>query len=191
MFIPEQKTSIVIYFIMLLSILFSSVSMALADNEYKIGPGDILEILVWNDEQLSRQIVVPPDCVVSYQLAGDFDVRGITVAELEEKMQEQFKKYLPNTPISVSLLAANDLKIYVIGKVNKPGMFPVNLETTVMQALAMAGGLTTFADEKEILILRREEEKDIKLKFNYKEMEKGKKLKQNIFLKRGDVIVVP
>jgi polysaccharide biosynthesis/export protein len=189
--ILKQKKYFIFCSIIFLSILFGLIPRARAGNQYRIGPGDILEIMVWNDEQLSRQIVVPPDCMVSYQLAGDFDVRGMTVAELEEKMQEQFKKYLPNTPISVSLLAANDLKIYVIGKVNKPGMFPVNLETTVMQVLAMAGGLSTFADEKEILILRREDSGDIKLKFNYNEIKKGKNLKQNIFLKRGDVIVVP
>ena len=171
--------------------LFYLVSTVSAANEYKIGPGDILEISVWNDEQLSRQIAVPPDCMVSYPLAGDFYVKGMTVAMLEEQIQEQLNKYLPDTPVSVSLLAANDLKIYVIGKVNKPGVFPVNLETSVMQALALAGGLSTFADANDILILRRQENKTVKLNFNYKEVEKGKNLSQNILLKRGDVIVVP
>lgn len=174
-----------------LFILFFMASTASAANEYKIGPGDILEIIVWNDDQLSRQIVVPPDCMVSYPLAGEFYVKGMTIALLEEQMQEQLKKYLPDTPVSVSLLAANDLKIFVIGKVNKPGVFPVNLETSVMQALAMAGGLSIFADAKDIIILRRQGDGTIKLNFNYNEIEKGENLDQNILLKRGDVIVVP
>lgn len=189
--ILKHNTPIVTGFFILLSILFFPMSRAWADNEYRIGPGDILEITVWNDEQLSRQVVVPPDCVISYPLAGDFNVKGMTVAALEEQVQEQLKKYLPDTPVSVSLIAANDLKIYVIGKVNKPGMFPVNLETTVMQALAMAGGLSIFADAEDIIILRRQGDGTIKLHFNYREIEKGKNLGQNIFLKRGDVIVVP
>lgn len=191
MFILKQKTCNIFSFILFISILFCSAPMVLADNEYKIGPGDTLEILVWNDEQLSRQVVVPPDCVISYPLVGDFNVRGISIDELEQDMQKKFTKYLPDTPVSVSLLAANDLKIYVIGKVNRPGMYPVNLETSVMQALAMAGGLSTFADANDILILRREGEGTVKLNFNYRKMEKGKNLDQNILLKRGDVIVVP
>ncbi|MGD9161043.1 MAG: polysaccharide biosynthesis/export family protein [Desulfobacteraceae bacterium] len=174
-----------------LFILFFMASTASAANEYKIGPGDILEITVWNDEQLSRQVVVPPDCMVSYPLAGDFYVKGMTVALLEEKIQEQLNKYLPDTPVSVSLLAANDLKIYITGKVNKPGMYPVNLETSVMQALAMAGGLSIFADAKDIIILRRQGDGTIKLNFNYNEIEQGENLGQDILLKRGDVIVVP
>lgn len=186
-----MKQLISIIFLLLLPFLICNSSMALADNDYKIGPGDVLEVMVWNDEQLSRQVVVPPDCMISYPLAGDIFVRGITVAVLEEQLQSQLNKYLPDTPVSVSLIAANDLKIYVIGKVNKPGVFPVNLETSVMQALAMAGGLSTFADSKDILIIRRQEDKVIKLKFNYHEVEKGKNLDQNILMKRGDVIVVP
>ena len=186
-----KKDSFIYRAVIFLFILFCYTTAVYAENDYQIGPGDVLEILVWNDEQLSRQIVVPPDCMVSYPLAGDFYVRGMTIAVLEEQMQVQFKKYLPDTPVSVSLLAANDLKVYVIGKVNKPGIFPINLETSIVQALAMAGGLSTFADAKDILILRRKGEEIIKLNFNYNEVEKGKNLSQNILLKRGDVIVVP
>ena len=185
------KNRFIVTIVISFFILFYMASTVSADNEYKIGPGDILEVMVWNDEQLSKQVIVPPDCMVSYPLAGSFNVRGITIAELQEQLQAQLKKYLPDTPVSVSLLAANDLKIYVIGKVNKPGVFPVNLETSVMQALAMAGGLSTFADAKDIIIIRQQEDKVVKIKFNYHEIEKGKNLEQNIFVKRGDVIVVP
>ncbi len=187
----NRKSIIISCLILFLSIVFNSFSPVLAAEEYKLGPGDVLEILVWNDEQLSKQVVVPPDCMISYPLAGDFNVKGITVAALEEKMQEQLKKYLPNTPVTVSLLAANDLKVFVLGKVNKPGVFPINLETNVMQALAMAGGLSTFANEKRILLLRHEDSKVTKLYFNYSNIEKGESLEQNVILKRGDVIVVP
>ena len=187
----KQKTYIVFYLIFFISTLLGLAASARADNEYTIGPGDVLEILVWNDEQLSRQVVVPPDGVISYPLVGDFIARGISINVLEQHMQKKFEQYLPDTPVSVSLVAANDLKIYVMGKVNKPGVFPINLETSVMQALAMAGGLSTFADAKDILLLRRKGDRIKKLDFNYKDIEKGKRLDQNILLKRGDVIVVP
>ena len=191
MVILKQKSIFTFCLILFVSIVFNSVSPVLAAEEYKLGPGDVLEILVWNDEQLSKQVAVPPDCMISYPLAGDFNVKGLTVAALEEQMQEQLKKYLPNTPVTVSLLAANDLKVFILGKVNKPGVFPINLETNVMQALAMAGGLSTFANEKKILLLRHENNKVTKLYFNYSDIEKGESLEQNIILKRGDVIVVP
>ena len=191
MVILKQKSVIISCLVLFLLIIFNSVSPVWAGEEYTLGPGDVLEVLVWNDEQLSKQVVVPPDCMISYPLAGDFNVKGITVAALEEQMQEQLKKYLPNTPVTVSLLAANDLKVYVLGKVNKPGVFPITLETNVMQALAMAGGLTTFADDNSILLLRSEGSKVTKLRFDYSRVEKGESLEQNVTLKRGDVIVVP
>ena len=186
-----QKKYFIFCSILFLSILFGLIPRAQAGNEYRIGPGDILEIMVWNDEKLTKQVIVPPDCIVSYPLAGDINVRGMTVAALEEQMREQLKKYLPSTPVTVSLLAANDLKVFVLGKVTKPGVFPINLETSVIQVLAMAGGLNTFANEKKILILRNEDGKVIKRLFNYGDIEKGKALEQNIILRKGDVIVVP
>ena len=158
---------------------------------YTIGPGDILEISVWQDERLNRRIIVPPDGVISYPLIGDINVKGLTVADLRKIITERLKDYIPDAIVTVMLIEINNLKAYVIGKVNRPGEYPIDLDTNVMQILAMAGGLTPFADSDKIIILRKEGEKIIKIPFNYDEVAHGKKLEQNIILKRGDVVVVP
>ena len=156
-----------------------------------LGPGDLLEISVWKDEALSRQVLVPPDGVISFPLVGDIQVKDLTVPGLRDLVRKRLAEYVPDAPVTVMLLQVNSLKAYVIGKVNKPGQFPINLDTTVMQILAMAGGLNPFASSSKILILRNENGKTVKIPFNYKEVEKGKQLGQNIVLKRGDVVVVP
>ncbi|OAQ20538.1 polysaccharide biosynthesis/export family protein [Thermosulfurimonas dismutans] len=158
---------------------------------YKIGPGDVLEISVWQDERLNRQVVVPPDGVISYPLIGDIKVTDLTVADLRRIITERLNDYVPDAIVTVMLVKINSLKAYVIGKVNRPGEFPINLDTDVMQILAMAGGLTPFASSKKIIILRREGDKIVKIPFNYDEVARGKNLEQNIILKRGDVVVVP
>ena len=158
---------------------------------YTIGPGDVLEISVWQDERLNRKVVVPPDGVISYPLIGDINVKGLTVADLRKIITERLKDYIPDAIVTVMLVEINNLKAYVIGKVNSPGEYPIDLDTNVMQILAMAGGLTPFADSDKIIILRKEGGKIIKISFNYDEVAHGKKLEQNITLKRGDVVVVP
>lgn len=177
--------------ITLLLFVIAPLSVSYAQERYLIGPGDVLDVYVWKDEALSRQVLVPPDGVISFPLIEDITAEGMTVEDLETRFSEGLSKYLPDTPVSVSLLSANSLTVYVIGKVNKPGQFPITLETNVMQALAMAGGLGVYADSKDIIVLRRENGREIPLEFNFEEVKKGKDLKQNITLKRGDVIVVP
>jgi len=161
------------------------------ESTYHIGPGDILEISVWKDEALSRELVVPPDGVISFPLVGDIDVTHMTVKALREAVKERLAEYVPDATVTVMLLAINSLKAYVIGKVNKPGEFPINLDTNVMQVLSMAGGLNPFASESNIIILRQEKGTPVKIPFDYEDVEDGDNLDQNILLKRGDVVVVP
>ncbi|NPA39154.1 MAG: polysaccharide export protein [Thermodesulfobacteria bacterium] len=158
---------------------------------YTIGPGDVLEISVWQDERLDKKVVVPPDGVISYPLIGDINVKGLTVADLRRVITQRLKSYIPDAIVTVMLLEINSLKAYVIGKVNRPGEYPIGLNTNVMQILAMAGGFTPFASPDKIIILRKKDGKLIKIPFNYDEVVKGKNLQQVITLKRGDVVVVP
>ncbi len=158
---------------------------------YTIGPGDVLEISVWQDERLNRKVVVPPDGVISYPLIGDINVKGLTVADLRQIITKRLKDYVPNAIVTVMLVEINSLKAYVIGKVNRPGAYPIDLNTNVMQILAMAGGFTPFASPDKIIILRKQGNKIIKIPFNYDEVVEGKNLSQIITLKRGDVVVVP
>jgi len=161
------------------------------DPRYVLSPGDYLEISVWKDESLSRELIVPPDGVISFPLIGDIDARGLTVTSLREKISEKLSEYVPDVTVTVVLNQAVSLKAYVIGKVNNPGEFPINLETTVAQVLSMAGGLNAFASEDSILIIRRQGGETVKIPFDYGELKKGRNLQQNIVIQRGDVVVVP
>ncbi|MBU0995225.1 MAG: polysaccharide biosynthesis/export family protein [Proteobacteria bacterium] len=171
-------------------IIASSVTISYGDT-YRIGPGDILEISVWRDQNLSRDVVVPPDCIISFPLIGDVDATNMSVPELRKKLSERLLEYLPDVSVTVMFKQINSLNAYVIGKVRSPGVFPITMETSVMQILSMAGGLTPFAAERNIHILRQKKNNIEKIDFDYKMILKGKDLRQNILLKPGDVIVVP
>lgn len=158
---------------------------------YKIGPGDALEISVWKDEALSREIIVPPDGMISFPLVEGIDATNLTVSELRKVVKKRLSDYVPDATVTVMLLRANSLTAYVIGKVNKPGQFPINMETNVMQVLSMAGGLNPYASPNNIIILRQQAGENEKIPFRYKEVKKGENLEQNIILRRGDVVVVP
>ena len=161
------------------------------EGKYRIGPGDVLEISVWKDESLFREISVPPDGVISYPLIGDIIGAGETVTALREAITEKLSEYVPDATVTVILKQINSLRAYVIGKVNNPGVFPITMDTTVMQVLAMARGLNPFASAGNIHILRRRQNVTVRIPFNYKEVEKGENYEQNIILQRGDVVVVP
>jgi polysaccharide export outer membrane protein len=162
-----------------------------ADSFYTIGPGDTLEISVWRDESLSREVTVPPDGVISFPLIDDVDVIGMTVANLRKTVTKRLGDYVPDATVTVILKTFSSLKAFVIGKVKNPGVYAITLETNVMQVLSMAGGLNPYASEKEIHILRRIKGSSVKIPFNYSDVLKGRNLKQNVTLLRGDVIVVP
>ena len=161
------------------------------DENYIIGSGDILLISEWRNEDLTMQVTVLPDGIINFPLIGALPAAGKTVGGLKKEIEEKLTPYVPEPVVSVTVQTVNSLIIYVIGKVNRPGMFPLNSDVTVLQALAMAGGLTLFADKNDIKILRKNGDSTQVLKFNYKKVSKGKKLEQNIVLQRGDVIVVP
>lgn len=170
---------------------FFSVDASAQDLPYQIGPGDVVEISVWKDESLSRILIVPPDGVISFPLIGDIQTESMTVGRLRAKVTKLLADYVPDPTVMVILKEMNSLRAYVIGKVTKPGQYPISMDTTVMQILSVAGGLTPFASENTIHILRRKKNITIKIPFNYSQVLKGNNLEQNITLQRGDVVVVP
>lgn len=161
------------------------------DLDYLLSPEDVLEISVWKEESLTKQVVVRPDSAFSFPLVGDVSVVGKTVADVREEIRERLKKYIPEPVVSVSLLKVTGYKIYVIGRVNKPGEFVTGRFVDVLQALAMAGGLTPFAAENDIRILRRVDGKEYVRQFRYADVRKGQNLEQNVLLRSGDTVVVP
>jgi polysaccharide export outer membrane protein len=159
--------------------------------EYVLGPEDTLEISVWKDETLTKQVVVRPDGKISFPLIGEVQAAGRTANDLRQELVKKISEYMPDPVVTVIMLGINSYKIHIIGKVNKPGTYTLGRIVNVMQALSMAGGFSPFADLNDIGILREDNGKQVRIKFNYENVAKGKHLEQNINLKSGDVIVVP
>jgi polysaccharide export outer membrane protein len=158
---------------------------------YRVGPGDVLEVSVWRDETLSRELIVPPDGILSFPLIGDVNVVGLSVAQIRDAIRKKLSEYVPDASVAVILKTINSLRAYVIGQVKNPGSFAISMETRVMHILAMAQGLTPFASEKDIHVLRHTNDKIEKIPFNYRDVLRGDNLEQNILLRSGDVVVVP
>jgi polysaccharide export outer membrane protein len=164
---------------------------AAATFDYKVKPGDILSISVWREADLRADVLIRPDGKFSFPLAGDVDAKGKSVEQIRQLLMKRLGRYIPDLVVSVSVTAINGNKVYVIGQVNRPGEISVNPDIDVMQALSIAGGANPFAQLNDISILRRTENGLISIPFRYGDIEKGKRLEQNIILKSGDVVVVP
>ena len=160
-------------------------------NDYIIGNGDVLDIAVWKDEALTKQVTVLPDGKISFPLVGEVVAAGKTLAALKKELEDKLKRYVPDLTLSVLVAQVNSLHVYVIGRVNNPGRFVLNTDVNVMQALSLAGGLNAFANRDQIKIFRKNGKEKKILHFEYDEVAEGKKLEQNVQLQRGDVIVVP
>ena len=158
---------------------------------YLIGPSDVLDIYVWKEPELTRQVIVMPDGRITYPLIGQVMAQGRTAAELRDTIAAKLKDYVTAPEVTVIVMQTLSQRIYVIGKVNGPGPYPLAPNMTVLQALSAAGGFAEWADEKNVLIVRREGVKEIQLRFNYKDYISGKNPAQNILLKPNDTIVVP
>jgi len=163
-----------------------------AREPYKVNPGDVLEVSVWKEEDLQRQLLVNPDGHFAFPLAGDMTAEGKTVEELRQELAGKLTRFIPDVVVTVAALKVDGNLVYVLGQVARPGSFVMNRTTDVMQAISMAGGPTPFADVDEIKILRRGDQgSQIAVSFKYSDVKEGKKLDQNILLRAGDTVVVP
>ncbi len=174
---------------LLLSILL--INTAYADESYRLNPGDLLNISVWNEESLQHDVVILPDGMISFPLAGQLPAAGLTLVELEADIKTRLSEYLAEPVVTVSVTEAAGNAIYVMGKVLKPGSFAMHHQMDILQALSMAGGLTPYAKENSIRVIRRQESEQVQIGVRYADLKKGNNLKDNILLKRGDIIVVP
>ncbi|MDZ7583157.1 MAG: polysaccharide biosynthesis/export family protein [Deltaproteobacteria bacterium] len=166
-------------------------AMPVTGQDYLIGPGDVLEISVWKEEALTKRLTVLPDGKISFPLIGEAMASGWTVSALKNEIETRLARFVPDPVLSVSVYQLNSLMIYVIGKVNNPGRFVLNTNVDVLQALAMSGGLNSFAKRTQIMVFRKQNGQTKTFDFNYDDVTDGKNLEQNIQLVRGDVIVVP
>lgn len=161
-------------------------------DEYVIGAEDVLEIMVWRNEMLSRpRIVVRPDGKISLPLVGDIHTAGLTAKQVKEDIEKRLKEYeeLPNVTVIVAEI--NSYYIYILGEVTRPGRYQLKSNISVLQAVSLAGGFTNWASPNSMVVLRRNGEKEEKIKVRYKKIISGSKPEDNIVLKPGDTIIIP
>jgi polysaccharide export outer membrane protein len=159
--------------------------------DYVIGQGDVLEIFVWRNEQLSRQVVVRPDGMISLPLLQDIQAEGLGVLELREDISKRLLEYLQNPRVTVIVNKVSSYKVSVLGRVVRPGVYPITGDTTFIEVISMAGGLTEWANKKKIKLIREQGGEKKNYIINYKKIESGSDPTENIVLQRGDTIIVP
>ena len=171
---------------------FLTVPAGVFADDYKIAPSDVLELTIFGEETLTKtDLIVRPDGKVSFPLVGDVEVGGLATSEVKEIVEQRVREFVPGAIAAIGVMQLGSLQYYVVGKVAKPGMYNVSKPLTILQLLSLAGGMTTFAEEKKIAVVRNRVDSTIRIPFNYKEIKKGENLEQNILLERGDVLVVP
>lgn len=158
---------------------------------YVIGLGDTLEVVVWKEDDLSKQVVVRIDGRISLPLVGDVDAVGKTPTELAAELKQKLGELIAEPSVSVILIQNRSWRYYVIGQIKQPGEFNIDYPITVLQSLARSGGFLEWAKKDNITIVRKEAGKDKLLKFDYDDFVKGKNIEQNVIITPGDVIVVP
>ena len=160
---------------------------------YVIGPGDILSITVWKNDTLSRVVPVRPDGKISMPLLHDIQASGLTSMQLRDKISTALAEFMPNPEVTVSVSDVRSLRVSILGEVVKPGVLELRGETTILEALAMAGGFKDFASPSKITVIRNEENgKTKRIRFNYnRAVSSSASDEENLVLKSGDVVVVP
>lgn len=158
---------------------------------YLVQPGDVLLVSVWHEPELTREVRVSPDGRINYPLAGELLVEGITIETLRTTLEEKLHRYINEAVVDVSVKEPAGNRVYVLGKVNRPGVYPFTKNIDVVQALSLAGGTAKFASVNDIRILRRVDGQQQAYTFRYSDVERGRSLDQNIVLRSGDVVVVP
>lgn len=159
--------------------------------DYVIGPEDVLGIVFWREAELSGDVTVRPDGRITLPVIGEIAAAGMQPGALQKQIVVLAGKYVNDPNVQVIIRAIHSRRFFVTGRVADPGTFDLKGPMTVMQALAMAGGLTEYADAKNITILRKGDAQTPVLRFNYRDVSKGKKLEQNVILRPGDTVVVP
>jgi polysaccharide export outer membrane protein len=158
---------------------------------YVIGPSDVLSIVFWRDKDMSADVVVRPDGRISLPLLNEVDAAGLTPEQLRTRLMSAAAKFVEEPNATVVVKEIHSRKVFITGNVAKPGTFDLAGDMTVLQLIALAGGLQEYADASHIVVLRMDGGRQQSLHFNYKDVIKQKHVEQNILLKPGDTVVVP
>lgn len=184
-----------VIFALLLALLSGSVAAEdatpVARPGYRLQPGDVIDISVWKEQDLQHEMLIRPDGGLTFPLAGEIDTTGRTIEDIRGILTDRLKRYVPSPVVTVALKSIGGNRIYVLGKVNHAGEFPIASSVDVMQAISLAGGATPFAALNDIVILRRQNGQQQAFPFHYSDVARGRDLSQNIELQSGDTVVVP
>lgn len=178
-------------FLRLLSLLMVSGTAVAATPAYQLNPGDSILVSVWREEALQKEVRVLPDGSVTLPLAGRIEVGGLGAPEVAKLIAVKLKDFLPDPNVTVVVTHIEGNRVYVLGKVPKPGPVVMAGPTTVLQALSMAGGLDKFADEGAIKVMRIKGDTQEIHKVAYKDLVSGRDMSTNLLLKAGDTLIVP
>jgi len=159
--------------------------------EYVIGPSDLLEINVWKEPDLTRQARVRMDGKITLPMINDIQAENKTLMELQENVREQYSQFVSDPEVTVILLQSNSRRVYMLGKVNSPGEYPLTKSMTLLQALSVANGLDRWADRRNIRLIRKVEDREQTYRIDYNQIVSGRDLSQNILLQPEDTIFVP
>lgn len=158
-------------------------------SQFVLGPADVIHVGVWKNADLTQTVTIGPDGFISLPLLGDVSVTGMTANELARSLKTKLSSYMTNAEVSVSIVEIHSRQVFVTGQVGKPGAYPLVAPISVLQLIAQAGGLNTFANKKDIVILRKTGSQLQRLKFNYNNAVRGD-ASQNIGLQPGDTVIV-
>lgn len=160
--------------------------------EYKVGEGDVLQIAVWKEPELSQTVKVRPDGNISLPLVSEVRVSGRTTSEIQQILTTKLKTFLVDPQVNIQVAEIHSRQVFITGEIARPGIYPLTTPTTVLQLIAQAGGFSPFAKRKNIVILRKQDDgQQVRLPFNYKEVVRGRNSEENILLQPGDTVVVP
>ena len=167
-----------------------------SSKEFLIGPEDVLDVVVWRNQDLSRTVVVRPDGMISIPLIGDVEAKGVTANQLAERLAARLKDFKESPSVTVSVKEINSYNVYVLGEVTKPGKYQLKSHTTVLQAIAMAGGFTIYASKNKMQVMRNSANGDgraheIRIPARYDDLVSGNGDVGNFILKAADIVVVP
>ena len=158
---------------------------------FTLQPGDILQVTVWKEEGMDREVLVLPDGTITFPLIGTLMVQDMTPFYVQSAIRDRLQMSIPDASVTVSVKAPLGHKVSVLGQVQKPGEVIMNTRMSVMEVLSQVGGLTPYADESDIIIIRKTQKEKKSIKYPYSNIARGRKLDKDIDLKSGDVIFVP
>ncbi|RPI57412.1 MAG: sugar ABC transporter substrate-binding protein [Acidobacteria bacterium] len=165
-------------------------AMPASDNDYRIGPEDLLDISVWKNPELSRTVPVRPDGKVSLPLVNDIVAAGLTPTALRQQLIDRLSEFIPAPEVAVIVREVHSMKVAVVGSVKTPGRYELRSAATVLEMIALAQGFTDFASRDRIVILREENGETKRIPFNYRKVASGDE-QANLVVQSGDIIVVP